>query len=111
MFPTLLYPLLSFIPVGCSRSWSRFGAGGRKPAACARPAARSSSAPPGELVRKRKEDIDDRILDTMVWVLGFPSVLAACYLSFSHKSAGPPSMAWALRWWRPSPPTSGFWCG
>ncbi len=96
MFPAFLYPLLSFIPVGILATILKTWRWWEDAKGLRAPAREKLLRAAGEAARRQKEDLDDRILDAMVWVLGFPPVLIVCYLAFSRKTAGPPSMFWAF---------------
>jgi hypothetical protein len=96
MPPALLYPFLSFVPMGVValilKSWHWWNE-----ATQLRKTSRQKLLnPPGESTRQRKHELDDRITDMLVWILGFPPVLAVCYVTFTRTVSSAPSMVWAF---------------
>ncbi len=97
MPPALLYPLLSVLPVGfvalVVKAWRWW----EEARSLRVPVMEKLLRAPGQLIRKRKESLDNQITDMLIWVLGLPYVLAVCYFAGSRRStAAPPSIIWAF---------------
>ncbi len=81
MITPIMYVLLSFVPAGILAGilevWRRLSqAEGRRS-----PISDKLLRPPGESCRKKMEELNDKIDEIVIWVLGFPSTFLICYLS------------------------------
>jgi hypothetical protein len=92
----LLYPLLSVVPAGVlmlilkARHWWAESLRLRVPVS------EKLLRTPGETVRRKKEELDDQIVDSMVWIFGFPPVLLISYLVSTRTTPSPPSTIWVF---------------
>ncbi|MDB6063863.1 MAG: nuclease [Pedosphaera sp.] len=86
----IFHMLLSFVPVGVLAAahglWRRIHlANGQRMPVTEKPL-RSA----GETARRKTEALDARVTNTLIWVIGFPAVIVAAYLS--SKQTGAPTI-------------------
>jgi hypothetical protein len=96
MITPIMYVLLSFVPAGILAGilevWRHLShAEGQRS-----PISDKLLRPPGESCRKKMEELNDKIDEIVIWVLGFPATLLICYLSSTGTSASmrPSSGVW-----------------
>jgi hypothetical protein len=91
-----LYPFLSVVPAGVlmlilkARYWWTEAARLRVPVSD------KLLRTPGESARRKKEELDDQIIDSLVWIFGFPPILLISYLASTRTASPPPSMVWVF---------------
>jgi hypothetical protein len=92
----LLYPFLSVVPAGVlmlvlkARYWWMESVRLRAPVSD------KLLRTPGESAHRKKEELDDQIIDSMVWIFGFPPILLISYLASTRTTSPPPSMVWVF---------------
>ena len=96
MFVQFLYPLLSLIPVSlllaAVRVWRWFeDTKGRRS-----PVTDKLLRPPGESARRKIEELNDKIMDTVICFLGFPVVILVCYVSSNGTAPRPIPNFWTI---------------
>ena len=96
MFVQFLYPLLSLVPVSillaAVRVWRWFeDAKGLRS-----PVKDKLLRPPGESARRKIDELDDKIMDTLICFLGFPAILLVCYLSSNGTAPRPIPNFWTI---------------
>lgn len=86
----IVYVLLSFLPAGIVTGlmelWRRFS----HPDGRNLPIKDRLLRPPGETCRRKIEQLNDKIDEIAIWVLGFPSTLLVCYMAIANTSAAGP---------------------
>ena len=96
MISPIMYFILSFVPAGILslvfEVWSRFSnaRGARSPIHD------KLLRPPGETCRRKMLELDDKIGELSIWIIGFPATLLLCYLSSSGTTSGARSLLWIL---------------
>ena len=95
MITPILYVILSFVPVGilslAFEIWHQLRSGGAR-----QPVKDKLLRPPGESCRWKMEQLNEKIIEVGIWILGFPPTLLICYLSSTGTGAA-------------SRPISGVW--
>lgn len=96
MISPIMYFILSFVPAGILslifEIWSRISnaRGARSPIQD------KLLRPPGESSRRKMLEMDDKIGELSIWIIGFPATLLLCYLSSSGTTTGSGALLWIL---------------
>ena len=97
MITPIVYVILAFVPAGivslCMDFWFRLHGEGTT-----LPASEKLLRPPGETSRKMVEQLNNRITELDVWIMGFPSTFLLCCLSsnYTRSLVWPVSQVWII---------------
>src|ERR1700756_4057531 len=95
MTAPIFYPLVSAVPMGVLAAMVKAWRWLHEAKGLRVPVREKLLRAPGESVRRKKEDLDDRIIDLLVYVVGIPPTLVICYLVMTRTAPPPSGGFWA----------------
>ncbi|MDB6020047.1 MAG: hypothetical protein JWR19_4536 [Pedosphaera sp.] len=96
MFPLLLYPLLSAMPMGVLVVIVKVWHWLQETKGLKTPVKEKLLRGPGESTRKKKEELDDKITDAFIYILGLPLTFVTCYLTATRFVQTLPAGFWTI---------------